>query len=62
MRIAIPERNDISVLWIQILGAAVVAGLVAAVADLDSRMFVDMAAGDEMAAVATMAVATKEYV
>ena len=43
------------------MGAAVVAGLVAVVADLDNRMLVDMAAGVEMAVVA-MAVATKEYV
>ncbi len=52
---AFPIRNEISVQWIRILGAAVVAGLVVAVAGLDSRVVVDMAAEG-------VAVVTKEYV
>ena len=63
MQIVIPVRNDISVLWIQILGAVVAAGLVAAEAVLDSKVVVDMDVEDEMAAAAmAVVVATKEYV
>jgi hypothetical protein len=52
MKIAIPVRNNLSVLFIQILGAAV---------SLDSREVVDMAAADEMATVG-MATVIKECV
>jgi hypothetical protein len=61
MRTVIPVRNDTLVLLIQTLDIVVVAGLVEAVVDLDSRAVVDTGVVDEMVVV-DMAAVTKEYV